>query len=87
MSVKIRLARAGAKKAPFYRIVATDARSARDGRFLEQLGVYDPTRDPVEFRYDEARMAHWLKLGAQPSDTVREYVKKAERAAAAAAKA
>ena len=84
MSVKIRLARQGAKKAPFYRVVATDARSPRDGRFIEQLGVYDPTRNPVEFRYDEARMAHWLKVGATPSDTIRELLKKSQRAAEAA---
>lgn len=83
MAVKIRLARQGAKKAPFYRIVATDSRSARDGRFIEQIGVYDPTREPAEFRYDEARMAHWLKSGATPSDTVRELLKKAQREAAA----
>jgi ribosomal protein S16 len=56
MSVKIRLARAGAKKSAFYRIVATDTRSPRDGRFIEQLGVYDPTREPPEFRVDQARV-------------------------------
>ena len=81
MSVKIRLARQGAKKAPFYRIVATDSRSPRDGRHIEQLGVYDPTRDPPEFRYDEARMEHWLKNGATPSDTIRELLKRAKKAA------
>ena len=86
MSVKIRLARQGAKKSPFYRVVATDSRSPRDGRFIEQLGVYDPTRNPVEFRYDETRMKHWLGVGAEPSDTIRELLKKAERAAAAVAK-
>jgi small subunit ribosomal protein S16 len=83
MSVKIRLARQGAKKAPFYRIVATESRSKRDGRHIEQLGVYDPTREPPEFRYDEMRMTHWLKKGAEPSDTIRELLKKAEREAAA----
>jgi small subunit ribosomal protein S16 len=81
MSVKIRLARQGAKKAPFYRIVATDSRSPRDGRFIEQLGVYDPTREPPEFRYDEARMQHWLSHGATPSDTIRELLKRAQRQA------
>ena len=80
MSVKIRLSRQGAKKAPFYRIVATDTRSPRDGRFIEQLGVYDPNRTPVEFRYDEERMAHWLRHGAEPSDTIRVLLKKAQRA-------
>lgn len=83
MSVKIRLARQGAKKNPFYRIVATESRSPRDGAHIEQLGIYDPTRNPAEFRYDEARMTHWLSKGAQPSDTIRELLKKAERAAAA----
>jgi len=81
MSVKIRLARQGAKKAPFYRIVATDSRSPRDGRHIEQIGVYDPTRDPPEFRYDEARMEHWLKHGATPSDTIRELLKRARKQA------
>ena len=85
MSVKIRLARQGAKKAPFYRIVATDSRSPRDGRHIEQIGVYDPTRNPPEFRYDEARMKHWLEHGATASDTIRELVKKAQRAAKAGA--
>ena len=83
MSVKIRLARQGAKKSPFYRIVATESRSPRDGRHIEQLGVYDPTRQPPEFRYDEMRMEHWLKSGAEPSDTVREILKRAKREAAA----
>jgi small subunit ribosomal protein S16 len=86
MSVVIRLTRQGAKKAPFYRIVAADGRQKRDGRFIEQLGVYDPTRTPAEFKYDGERMKHWLSVGAQPSDTIRELLKKAERAAAAVAK-
>jgi small subunit ribosomal protein S16 len=81
MSVKIRLARQGAKKSPFYRIVATESRSPRDGAHIEQLGIYDPTRNPTEFRYDEARMAHWLKVGARPSDTVRELLARARREA------
>jgi small subunit ribosomal protein S16 len=84
MAVVIRLSRQGAKKAPFYRVVAADGRFKRDGRFIEQIGVYDPTRTPVEFRYDSERMKHWISVGAQPSDTVRELLKKAERAAAAA---
>ena len=81
MSVKIRLARQGAKKVPFYRIVATEAKSKRDGSHIEQIGVYDPTRNPPEFRYDEARMTHWISKGATPSDTIRELVKRARRAA------
>ena len=82
MSVKIRLARQGAKKAPFYRIVAAEAKGKRDGNHIEQLGIYDPTRNPAEFRYDEVRFAHWLKHGARPSDTIRELVRRAARAAA-----
>ena len=83
MSVKIRLARQGAKKTPFYRIVATDSRSPRDGRHIDQLGVYDPTREPPEFRFDEVKMEKWLKQGATPSDTVRELLARHKRAAAA----
>ena len=82
MSVKIRLARQGAKKSPFYRIVAAESHGPRDGSHIEQIGIYDPRRNPAEFRYDEARMAHWLKVGAQPSDTVRELLKRSQREAA-----
>jgi small subunit ribosomal protein S16 len=84
MAVKIRLARAGAKKAPYYRIVATDSRSPRDGRFIEQIGIYDPTREPVEIRIDEQRLAHWLKHGALASQTVSELIKRAAKAKKAA---
>lgn len=80
MSVKIRLARQGAKKSPFYRIVAADTKSPRDGRHIEQLGVFDPTRNPPEFRYDEVRMTHWLSKGAQPSDTIRELLNREAKA-------
>jgi small subunit ribosomal protein S16 len=79
MSVTIRLTRAGSKKVPFYRVVATDSRSPRDGRFIEQIGVYDPLRDPVEFRVDEERIAHWLKMGALPSQTVGELLRRQKR--------
>jgi small subunit ribosomal protein S16 len=85
MAVTIRLTRAGGKKVPFYRVVAADTRSPRDGRFIEQLGVYDPLRDPVEFRVDEQRLQHWLKHGALPSQTVSELLKRQRKAAAAAA--
>ena len=70
MAVKIRLARAGAKKHPFYRIVAADARSPRDGRFLEKLGTYDPNSDPSTVHLDHARVQYWLGVGATPTDTV-----------------
>ena len=87
MAVKIRLTRAGSKKVPFYRVVAADRRSPRDGRFIEQLGVYDPLRDPVEFRVNQERLDHWIKNGALPSQTVGELMKRQRQAAPAAAKA
>jgi small subunit ribosomal protein S16 len=71
MAVKIRLKRMGAKKAPFYRIVAADSRSPRDGRFIEQLGTYDPTKNPAVVTLKEEEILKWLSNGAQPSDTVR----------------
>jgi small subunit ribosomal protein S16 len=84
MSVTIRLTRAGGKKVPFYRVVAADHRSPRDGRFIEQLGVYDPLREPVEFRVDQERLDHWLKNGARPSQTVGELLRRQKRVAAPA---
>lgn len=87
MGVTIRLTRAGSKKVPFYRVVAADRRSPRDGRFIEQLGVYDPLRDPVEFRVDEERLAHWLKVGALPSQTVSELLRRKAKSSTAAAPA
>lgn len=71
MAVKLRLKRMGAKKDPFYRIVAADSRSPRDGRFIEALGYYDPTATPVSIKIDEALALKWLNNGAQPSDTVK----------------
>ena len=82
MSVKIRLTRQGGKKAPFYRIVAADSRSPRDGRFIEQLGVYDPTRTPVEFKIEAERVAYWLSVGAQPSETVGQLLRRHKKSAA-----
>jgi small subunit ribosomal protein S16 len=77
--VKIRLARHGAKKRPFYRIVAADSRSPRDGRFLERLGSYDPTQDPALIEIKHDRLAEWLKNGAQPTETVAQLIRKARR--------
>ena len=77
MSVKIRLARQGSKKRPFYRIVATDKRSPRDGRFIEQIGYFDPLKP--DFRLDQPRYEHWLKHGALPSDTLASLVKRAAK--------
>jgi small subunit ribosomal protein S16 len=71
MAVKLRLKRMGAKKDPFYRIVAADSRYPRDGRFIEAMGYYNPTTTPAEIKIDEAVALKWLAEGAQPSDTVR----------------
>lgn len=76
MAVKIRLKRMGAKKAPFYRIVVADSRSPRDGRFIEELGYYNPTTDPVTVKFDEEKVKTWMKNGAQPSDTVKKLLNK-----------
>ena len=70
MEVKIRLRRMGQKKAPFYRIVVADSRSPRDGRFIEEIGTYDPTKDPSEFKVDEELAKKWLNNGAQPTEVV-----------------
>ena len=74
--VKIRLRRLGAKKAPFYRIVVADSRYPRDGRFIEEIGTYNPLRDPAEIKVDAERAQQWIKNGAQPTDTVRSILKK-----------
>ena len=75
--VKIRLRRMGAKKAPFYRVVVADSRFARDGRFIEEIGYYDPTQEPSVVKIDAEKAKQWLDNGAQPTDTVREILKKA----------
>ena len=71
MPVKIRLMRQGVKKKPFYRLVVADSRARRDGRFIESLGTYDPVKNPPAVILDEGRAIHWLRQGAQPTDTVR----------------
>ena len=76
MSVKIRLKRMGMKKKPFYRVVVSDARSPRDGRFIEEIGYYDPMTQPAEIKVDNERAKYWLGVGAQPTDTVRILLKK-----------
>jgi small subunit ribosomal protein S16 len=80
MAVKIRLARGGAKKRPFYRIVATDARAPRDGRFLEKLGTYNPMTKEGTVSLDSVRVDYWLGVGAQPTDAVRRLIRKAAKA-------
>ena len=73
--VKIRLQRMGQKKAPFYRVVVADARSPRDGRFIEEIGYYDPTKEPSVIKFDEESAKKWLNNGAQPTETVAKLLK------------
>ena len=75
--VKIRLRRMGAKKAPFYRIAVADSRYPRDGRFIEEIGTYNPVVNPAELKVDVDRAQAWIKTGAQPTETVRDLLKKA----------
>ena len=75
MAVKIRLRRMGAKKAPFYRIVVADSRYPRDGRFIEEVGYYDPTKEPSGIKIGEEKVKTWLTNGAQPTDTVKALLK------------
>lgn len=76
MAVKIRLKRMGAKKAPFYRVVVADARSPRDGKFIESLGYYDSTTNPAAVKIDAEKAIDWMNKGAQPTDTVRSLFQK-----------
>ena len=84
--VRLRLTRMGAKKKPFYRVVAADSRSPRDGRCIEQLGYYDPMKQPADIRLDLERVDYWLGVGASPSDTVANLIKR-QRGAGAPAEA
>jgi len=77
MAVKMRLKRIGAKKKPFYRVVIADSRYPRDGRFIEEIGTYDPLSDPSKFNVDSEKANKWLSCGAQPTDTVKALLKKA----------
>lgn len=76
MAVKIRLRRVGAKKAPFYRVVVADSRYPRDGRFIEEIGTYNPLANPSEFKVDADKAKKWIANGAQPTDTVKALLKK-----------
>ena len=76
MAVKIRLARAGAKKRPFYQIVVCDGRNKRDGRFIENVGTYDPNQNPAAVKLEEGKALEWLGKGAQPTNTVKQIMKK-----------
>ena len=76
MAVKIRLRRMGAKKAPFYRVVVADSRFPRDRRFIEEIGYYDPTKEPAVIKIDNEKAQKWISNGAQPTDTVKALLKK-----------
>ena len=78
MAVKIRLKRIGAKKAPFYRVVVADERSPRDGKFIEEIGYYNPLTNPVDIKINAEKATKWLNDGAQPTETVRTLLKKTE---------
>ncbi|MBR2765095.1 MAG: 30S ribosomal protein S16 [Blautia sp.] len=77
MAVKIRLRRMGKKKSPFYRIVVADSRDKRDGRFIEEIGTYDPNQEPSAYKIDEEAAKKWLSVGAQPTDVVARLLKQA----------
>ena len=76
MAVKMRLTRLGAKKAPFYRVIVADSRSPRDGRFIEEIGYYNPLTNPVDIKIDADKAKKWLNNGAQPTETVKALLKK-----------
>ena len=76
MAVKIRLRRMGAKKAPFYRVIVADSRSPRDGRFIEEIGYYNPLTEPAEIKIDAEKAKKWISNGAQPTETVKSLLKK-----------
>ena len=86
MAVTLRLARRGAKKSPFYHVVATDSRNPRDGKFNEEIGTYDPHFSPARVTIKQDRHEHWLKVGARPSATVAQLIKLARKTAATPAK-
>jgi small subunit ribosomal protein S16 len=81
MAVVLRLARAGAKKKPYYHVVATDSRNPRDGKFIEAVGAYDPNLNPPKVEFNQERLQYWLKTGAKPSETVEDLIKRAQKAA------
>jgi small subunit ribosomal protein S16 len=79
MAVVLRLSRAGAKKMPYYHVVATDSRNPRDGKFIEAIGAYDPNLDPPKFEMNEERLQHWLQVGAKPSETLAGLLKRVKK--------
>ncbi|MBQ2735012.1 MAG: 30S ribosomal protein S16 [Clostridia bacterium] len=76
MAVKIRLRRMGAKKAPFYRVIVADSRDPRNGKFIDEIGYYNPLTNPADIKIDAEKANHWIKSGAQPTDTVKALLKK-----------
>lgn len=84
MAVVLRLARAGAKKMPYYHVVATDSRNPRDGKFIEAIGAYDPNNQPASIIINQERLEHWLKMGATPSETVAGLIKRHKKSTPAA---
>ena len=86
MAVTLRLARRGAKKHAFYHVVATDSRNPRDGKFNEEIGTYDPKFTPAKVTLKQDRLDHWIKMGAKPSETVRQLIKLHKKTGAPAAK-
>ncbi|MCC6747675.1 MAG: 30S ribosomal protein S16 [Deltaproteobacteria bacterium] len=80
MAVKVRLSRAGAKRHAYYRVVVSDSRSPRDGRFIEQIGTYDPNENPSKLNVDSGRLDHWLKVGALPTETLKKLILKLRQA-------
>lgn len=78
MAVRIRLKRLGTKNKPFWRIVVTDGKMPRDGRFIEEIGYYDPKTNPIKLHVDQDRAKHWISVGAQPSDIVKQLLKRSE---------
>ena len=78
MAVKMRLTRLGAKKAPFYRVIIADSRSPRDGKFIEEIGYYNPLTNPADIKINAEKATKWLECGAQPTETVRTLLKKSE---------
>ncbi|MDD5307211.1 MAG: 30S ribosomal protein S16 [Deltaproteobacteria bacterium] len=81
MSVKVRMSRVGGKKNPYYRIVVTDERAPRDGRFIEMVGTYDPRKDQAGVRFKMERLEHWLSKGAQPTQTVAQLIRRSTKSA------
>lgn len=79
MALRLRLTRAGARNRPFYRVVVANSRSPRDGKFIENVGIYDPSRNPIEVRFHTDRLSYWISQGAQPTETVAYLMKQAQK--------